>query len=329
MLEELRIKNYKSHHDTVIKFRDKLNVIVGSSDAGKSTIHKAIDLLYRNKVTKNYLTHGKKQAEVTSVENNKEYKRIKSKVKNLLFVDGEKYEAFGQQVPEPIKELKYNDINFLKQSDSHFLISDTAGEVAKKLNEVVDISIIDKSLMLITRDKKALLKNIEQQAIELEQKQKRKDEIGDFKKQKRRLSKMKTLQRQIETVKSDVSEVEEILCDIDEIESKRHHLYHTLLLGPLLNKINETESELEELQEIDRLQTKIEKLVATQNKNKIREGVLEVYNELKKMEEVEILKGLIDKKKKANKRMEELNKKLPELCPICNNALGGEKWNYY
>jgi exonuclease SbcC len=48
-IQKLKIKNFQSHHDTEIEFGPGINVITGTSDAGKTSILRAIMfVLYNN-----------------------------------------------------------------------------------------------------------------------------------------------------------------------------------------------------------------------------------------------------------------------------------------
>src|SRR5207253_3096865 len=50
--------------------------------------------------------------------------------------------------------LRVSSINFQQQGDPWFLLSDTAGEVSRKLNSIVDLDIIDKTISNITSEVK-------------------------------------------------------------------------------------------------------------------------------------------------------------------------------
>ena len=49
MIQSLALKNFQSHKDTLIKFDPGVNVIVGSTDSGKSAIIRALRWLVWNR----------------------------------------------------------------------------------------------------------------------------------------------------------------------------------------------------------------------------------------------------------------------------------------
>lgn len=59
-ITEVRLKNYKSHADTLVELSPFLNVIVGDMDLGKSSVIDAIDSLRKNKGSKSKIKNGQR-----------------------------------------------------------------------------------------------------------------------------------------------------------------------------------------------------------------------------------------------------------------------------
>jgi len=49
VVEKITIKNFQSHEETELQFSSGVNVIVGSSDSGKSAILRALKWVVQNK----------------------------------------------------------------------------------------------------------------------------------------------------------------------------------------------------------------------------------------------------------------------------------------
>ena len=47
-ISELRLRNFRCFQNTSVQFREGLNVIIGENNAGKTTILKALDLVFNN-----------------------------------------------------------------------------------------------------------------------------------------------------------------------------------------------------------------------------------------------------------------------------------------
>jgi hypothetical protein len=63
---------------------------------------------------------------------------------NTYHVNGKPLKAFGTDVPDEVRDtLKIDEVNFSGQHDSPFWFDLTPGEVARRLNDIVDLNVID------------------------------------------------------------------------------------------------------------------------------------------------------------------------------------------
>lgn len=152
MLKSISSYNFQSHKSTIIDFCDGLNVITGSSDSGKSSVIRAFRWVYENRPSGDSIKNwDSKKEDAVSVgiqlsEGSVCKERISGKVKYLL--DSEKgsyeFEAIRSDVPQEIIEFfNLSEYNIQTQHDPYFLLNDSSGEVAKKLNSLVGLDIID------------------------------------------------------------------------------------------------------------------------------------------------------------------------------------------
>jgi hypothetical protein len=73
--------------------------------------------------------------------------RGKGKLGNVYALSGRSFKSFGQGVPDPVvKVLQLSEINFQGQHDSPFWFGESAPEVSRQLNRVIDLSVIDRSM---------------------------------------------------------------------------------------------------------------------------------------------------------------------------------------
>lgn len=174
MIESIELVNYQSHSKSRVEFDHGLNVIVGSSDSGKSSIIRALLTAITNSPSgEDLITHGQEELSVVVGVDGKTVERRRGK-KNEYFLDGEVFAAFGRDVPQPIKDLfNLTEVNVQKQHDTVYLLSESPGEVARKLNQIVRLEKIDevtKKLGSKQRDTKLQIRNAESE-IESFQKQ--------------------------------------------------------------------------------------------------------------------------------------------------------------
>lgn len=147
-LQRLQLRNFQRHENLKIVLDPLVTTIVGSSDAGKSSVVRALRWLSHNKPSGDaFVRRGESLCSVSLWVDGRKVSRRKGSATNEYFVDGEVYRSFGSDVPEPVADvLDLGDVNFQLQHDSPFWFSLTAGQVSRELNGVVDLDVIDRTL---------------------------------------------------------------------------------------------------------------------------------------------------------------------------------------
>jgi len=189
MIKSLSLKNFQKHEKLDIKFDAGVNCICGRSDAGKTSLLRALRWVAFNKpVGDAIITHGKKEVEATIVTDTDTVKRIKNKKRNGYDLNGDTQDAVGRDVPECVlNALNLTDLNFAMQHDPPFLISNTAGEVGKYLNSLVDLTVIDSTLSVLNsriKDTRKRYKILKEQEVEQKAEV---DKYADFDKASKKL----------------------------------------------------------------------------------------------------------------------------------------------
>lgn len=162
-LKKLSLKNVMSHRDTEIDL-NKLTILTGISNSGKSVFIRALRLLLENKPSGiDLMSHFAKRGESMSVSveceddegNSHTIERIRSKSKNDYVLDGKTLKAFGSDVPESITRITHlSDVTFQNQSDPNFMLSMTDGEVSRLIASVVGLNEIDRAFSALNSMKK-------------------------------------------------------------------------------------------------------------------------------------------------------------------------------
>lgn len=153
--KSIKLENFQSHIETTVQFAPGITTIVGPSDHGKSAILRALKWVCLNDIDGDgFITEGEKTCSVALttdqlVDNDHEINRSKGTKfsLNTYALDGKVFKSFNTNVPAEIENtLHVNDINFQCQHDSPFWFAESAAEVSRQLNAVVDLSIIDSTL---------------------------------------------------------------------------------------------------------------------------------------------------------------------------------------
>lgn len=147
MIEKIQIQNFQRHDKLRVVFDEKITTIVGPSDVGKSAVLRAIRWVAFNRpLGDGFIRHGEKSCSVKLWVDGHRIERRKAKGENVYLLDGKKLSAVGTEVPESVQSyLSLSPENFQGQHDSPFWFSLTSGEVAKRLNSIVDLEVIDSS----------------------------------------------------------------------------------------------------------------------------------------------------------------------------------------
>lgn len=306
MIKRLQLYNFQSHKDSELNFVPGLNVIAGQSDSGKTAILRGLYWLSYNKPSGDSFINNKIKSDsfcgVSLDMDEVVISREKGKKVNSYFIGSERQDmmeelkAFGQEVPEEVsKALNFDDINIQRQMDSPFLLSDTPGEVAKFLNKVTNLDVIDKCLSNLASFKRTASSSLKSIDAELASTEKEISEL-DY------LDKAQELLFEIEAKNSILEDLENKISGLEE----------------LLEEIEEWEEELKDFKDLSGADKIIDDLII---KMKEQEEVLGKYNQLSDLcQEIDQSQLRIFALDKVIERDEkELHKNI-EICPLCGRS---------
>jgi len=148
MMRKLTIQNFQAHKDSTFDLLPGINVITGASDAGKSSVIRALLWAITNRPQGDaFRSHfaGPKDRTKVSVEMDSGNVSIRRMAQgNFYEVDGEELKAIRTDVPEQVqRKFDLAEQNIQTQFVPYFLLQDTDGEVARKINAACDLGVID------------------------------------------------------------------------------------------------------------------------------------------------------------------------------------------
>lgn len=206
----ITLKNFQGHEESSLDIvRPGINVLVGKSRAGKSAIVRAIEALCGQGPM--YRRRGSKETRV-------EWDgcaRIRSNTKNKFEIDG----AMRSDTPKELQDrLRLSAINFRPQHQPYFLLADSPGAVAREMNKLTDLGVIDYvvgALKKSVKDTEAEVKVAAGNVTLLEKK------VAGFDwavAAAEDLKKIEDLQAEAVEVGARVSALETVLTELDKIE---------------------------------------------------------------------------------------------------------------
>lgn len=158
MIRTIEISNFQSHKNTILELSDGVNVIKGRSHSGKSSIVRALEWAILNRLRGDYFSShfaGKKEETSVGIEfSDGEYiiRRRSSGVNGYDLSEGSNIEAIRSDLPEEVSSItQMSDVNIQCQDELYYMLKETPGYVAKELNKLVGLDIIDTTLTKLNK----------------------------------------------------------------------------------------------------------------------------------------------------------------------------------
>ena len=269
MLKSLSIRNFRLHKKLKIVFSPNITTLVGKSYAGKSTAVLALKWVCLNRPAgTSVIRWGAGGTKVTLKLDEHEITRIRSKSKNLYLlqektketITGHKFEAFGNNVPERISKIvNISENSFQGQHSLPFWFGETSGEVARKLNSIVNLSLIDTSLSYLSSTLTKARHTVDICKDRVEEVGKRKNELGFVVEMEEEWRDVKKASKQYTTLDAETVELENILESCEEYKATVKSIKPPSLVS--LTKAYENLSEMEDkYTKIEIMMDKVERM---------------------------------------------------------------------
>ena len=169
-LEKIELTNYQGHEKSVIKFSPGVTVLTGSTDSGKSSIIRALGAVcFNNLAGESEIRNMTEMFNVKLFVDGHTIERERGK-ENLYRLDGKDLKAFRSDVPDDVSVLlNMDEGNMQGQDDPYFLLSDSAPEVGRKLNAVVNLEQMSETMQTVEQRRKTVNKEIETDNFKINQ----------------------------------------------------------------------------------------------------------------------------------------------------------------
>jgi hypothetical protein len=355
MIQKLKIQNFQAHKDLELELKPGINLILGDSNVGKTSVIRALQLLLTgNPKTPIYASGNPVKVEMTL--NDKVYsitKTIKKDkvVKTIWNIDGQEYDGANFK-----PDIGFSEINVQSQFEPFYMLSKTPGQIGKEIQFVTGIDLADEIKSGLNSEINVLKSDITKLKNSIEDDEKELSEYPDLKtikkyvykyestiekkeKKKEKFKKISVLSEKYTILQIDILESKKLVVHLESIKDRTEKYEQELF------KIN---VEKEQKQVIIEL---IEKAIDFKNgilcvKNrisrleKIKVSIFKCENELigirkEKKEEQDIIrlikeairiKKIVKKLESRIKKMKkQYQKELGDICPTCGSDINIEK----
>lgn len=268
MFESLTIKNFQSHEESSLDFCAGVNVITGDPNNGKTSILRCLTLLSQNRPS-GFRYHSNFTDKPTEIILKVDGHTVsfKKDEKNATYqLDDEKWRKFGTSVPDKIINLlNLSDLNFQKQLDIPFLVTSSAGEVARTINKITKLEEVDSWVSDLTSQLNSKNKEIKIVKVDIKQVEDDLETFKDLEKVDTLLSRIAIYGNSIDKITTEKENIEEILTVLEEVDRELSLLLEVDEIAECLQKVfginKEIEDVLLEATEIMELADELDSLV--------------------------------------------------------------------
>lgn len=270
MIDSIEITNFQSHKNTKIDLSPGLNVIIGNSNNGKSSIVRALKWVILNRPRgSGFKSHFAKKKDIVSAKINFNEKAsvtrgidndIESKNFYKVEKDGKEeiYKALGTDVPQEVQDvIQMNSPNIQSQGDGYFMLGDSPGTRAKVLNKIVGLNVIDE----VTKKINSIIKEKKNRVVVMDEeidstKKKLKAFKGLIKKEKeilkleRLYNNFAVLNEKLQTLNSLVEEISQNENEKEDIDNWLVIEKNFALISYKLDSHTKTKAQIEELSKL-------------------------------------------------------------------------------
>jgi DNA repair exonuclease SbcCD ATPase subunit len=222
VLKKLTVSNFQSHQKSELKFHPNVNVILGSSDVGKTALIRSLRWVFFNRPSGEAFrsTWGGETSVIATLDKHV-ITRVRDTKTNLYLLNDTKFEAMKTDVPDEIKQvLNVSEINLQRQFDRPFLLDSSPGEVAQFFNAIAHIDMIDesnKNIQSWIRDLNQKIQNETDNIKAREEQLRQFEDLDDLDKQTTALERLDKRKRSLD---SQNTKLESILSNIDNIDTE-------------------------------------------------------------------------------------------------------------
>jgi DNA repair protein SbcC/Rad50 len=351
-INELLLENFQIHKELLLQFSPGVNTLVGESDAGKSAVVRALDLVLRNQPRggeENFQSDFT-ETPLKIIISDDQGNLVERSERTYKINDGKPIKAFGATVPDQIVDLfPVKDINFQFQLDPYFMVLETGGKAAEVLNKATGFSdqeMIISEIKSRTAESRKLLKTL------IKQKEKSSEEVDKLRNIPRFLMRSKAvalaqseydenlrnmhiLEESVEDLSRAEDEIKKYV-NLDTYKEKlekicgeefkvKEILNNKTLIGIKSVRLLELKNKLESLKKLDKFLSPVNEIIAkVKEHNEIREARQDLFS---KKNDIDTLNAkwmrqemiIDDLKLKLTDALKELGK-----CPLCGSDLKGK-----
>jgi DNA repair ATPase RecN len=148
MIHNIKLRNFQRHEKLLLNLQ-QITTLVGLNDKGKTAVFRALYwLAMARPLGDSFIRFGAEKCLVEIDVDEHTIRRVRTVAgKSTYKVDGVDFKATGTSAPNEVQSLlRLEDVNFQQQLDPPFWFLESAGQLSKRLNEIINLEDIDRIL---------------------------------------------------------------------------------------------------------------------------------------------------------------------------------------
>jgi len=268
MFRSIYGKNFQIHKEFRMELSPGVNVIIGTSDEGKTAILRMINWIASNRPSgdafKNWAAP-KKESVCGEIElwDGKSIILEREDGKNVYTIydnrtsEELRFSSIKTDVPTEVSELlNLAEYNIQNQHQPYFLLQDTPGMVAKKLNDLVGLSIIDTLFYKLKSEVRSTSAKITALTSDIASGREEAKEYENLDEIEKRIVQLEKVHEETAVIASSLLQISTKLSDIKNINKMREKLTPLVSLEFSVTQLLDKLSSFTNLQiEIDTIET--------------------------------------------------------------------------
>jgi DNA repair exonuclease SbcCD ATPase subunit len=321
-IKQVKLINFQDHKETTVDFTEGVNLIVGSSDAGKSAILRAVNFVFQNDLRGNsFIRVGTTECSVTIVfSDGVEITRVKgTDVNNYILKDeNEELHVFSKvasTVPEQIQKYlgnpplddKKRPIAYADQMANLFLVDLNSSDLPRTLSELTGIQHLQTAAETLGKNARSYDRSIKE----------RNDKI---KKLNDDLVQYQYVDKDYDSISTIQSELNNLSNTLENINKARNFIKRNNEISSEAKKINNLSSKYKSLADIKPQIENLSNLLTS-----IKTSRIHLSFHVKKTKEFKSTKADLDKY--SNLCNEVFKNKLESVSGLKSNLETAEKYH--
>ena len=293
-IKEVIIKNFQSNEDTHLTFDEHMNVIVGETSSGKSSILRAmLWCLYNSPKGSDFITTGQSKVSVKLIfSDGTAIERVRTRTSSGEYIvtqpDGTvvTYKGFSHDIPAEVtethqmpevqlaKDVKAK-LNVSTQLEGPFLLSESNQTKASIIGRIVGTQDVDQAIKELNKQVVGNSRTIKQNQTQVKAWQQQLTAYEDLPAQKQLIDLLDVYVSDYEALEQEVNQERQYLQTQEELAQKRHQVEQVLVSLPDEVALKDTLQQAQSLmQDIEQMSQTLEALDKTQVKIKTTQEVL-------------------------------------------------------